>query len=113
MRKREIELERQLLLARRIEFEHLEARRARQLYFLIIIATVISMSGVIAFVGDNLANVGFEQFGVLLSASGSIAALITTIFLVKREEKPKKEKMKSLLSDLERRMVGGESEGVR
>ncbi|MFS2137778.1 toll/interleukin-1 receptor domain-containing protein [Duganella sp. Dugasp56] len=106
-RQREIELERQFLLVKKIQQEELEKHRARQLFFLTTIAALFSMTGVIIFLLTSFANVRFEEFGWLLSTLLGAASAMIGSYLYMRKEEPEKRRLESLLADLERRLIKG------
>lgn len=108
-RQREIELEHQLLLAKKLQYEELKKHKARQLFFLTTVAAMFSMTGVIIFLLNTFANVRFEEFGWLLSALlGAASSMIGSYFYM-RKEQPEKRHLESLLADLERRIVKTEA----
>jgi hypothetical protein len=104
-RQREIELEHQLLLVKKIQYEELKKHKARQLVFLTTIVAMFSMTGVIIFLLNTFANVRFEEFGWLLSALFGAASTMVGWYLYIRKEEPEKRHLESLLADLERRIV--------
>jgi hypothetical protein len=104
-RQREIELEHQLLLAKKIQYEELKNHKARQLFYLTTIVAMFSMTVVIIFLLTKFANVRFEEFGWLLSALLGAASAMIGSYLYMRKEEPGKRHLESLLADLERRIA--------
>lgn len=98
-RQREIELEQQFLLAKKIQHEELKKYKARQLFFLTTIVAMFSMTGVVIFLLNTFANVRFEEFGWLLSALLGAASSMIGSYLYMRKEEPEKRHLESLLAD--------------
>ncbi|MEW9572735.1 toll/interleukin-1 receptor domain-containing protein [Rhodanobacter sp. Si-c] len=103
-RQREIEIESQLLLARKLQYEELKRHKARQLFLLTGVASMFSMAGLAIFLLHTFASVKFSEFGWLIyTLLGAIFTMIGS-FMYMRKELPEKERLRKIISDIESHM---------
>lgn len=99
-----IELERKIFELKKLEYEELNIQKSRQLYFVALIATLFSITGVSVGFLHGFANVELKEFSWLIYVLLGAASSIIGFFLYMKKEEPRKDEFLNKIREIEERV---------
>lgn len=99
-----IAVEREIFELKKLEYEELEKHKSRQLFFITLIATLFSITGVTIGALHWLVKIELNEFSWLLFALLGAASSMIGAFLYLRKEEPRKNEIINRIKDIEEKV---------